>query len=120
MAARIVQGDSILGYGKLHFNQLACDDAFDATSEVNDCVILDAHGFDQNGIYCTSINDQVISIIEWCQAQPETKIFLSCCNPSGCKIEVAGKEICYVVKGEVLEIDARNINWNFSPEKWIE
>lgn len=120
MAARIVQGDNVLGYGKLHFNQLTCDDAFDASAEITDLVILDAHGFDANGVYSTSINGQVISIIEWCQAQPEGKIFLSCCNPNGAMVVVEGKEICYVIKGEVLEVDARNVCWSLDPANWIK
>lgn len=118
--ARIVTGDNVLNYGKLHFNQLACDDAYDAASEVADLVILDAHGFEYQDKYTTSINDQFVDIIEWCKAQPESKIFLSCCNPTGFRIEIAGKEVCYVIKGKVLEVDARNVNWNFSPEKWLE
>jgi len=73
--------------GRWAYNLFLCDDAYDAASQEENLLIVDAHGWeDPSKGWVMELVDGVFSVEEWVGEQPEEKVFLNVCSPGAVMI----------------------------------
>lgn len=66
------------------YNVWFCDDAYDAASQNQTLLLVDAHGWEDPALgWVMELLDSVVVVEEWVRTQPEAVVFLNVCNPGG-------------------------------------